>query len=51
MPQPPTPQTPQHSRYGTLPSGDGVSFCSFAEPPPDPARYAALPSRRRRVVL
>ena len=45
MPQPPTPQTPQHSRYGTLPSGDGVSFCSFAEPPPpDPARYAALPS-------
>ena len=45
MPQPPTPQTPQHSRYGTLPSGDGVSFCSFAEPPaPDPSRYAALPS-------
>ena len=41
---PPTPQTPS-SRFGTLPSGDGVSFCSFADPPPvDPARYAALPS-------
>jgi len=41
---PPTPQTPS-SRFGTLPSGHGVSFCSFADPPPvDPARYAALPS-------
>ena len=46
MPQPPTPQTPQHSRYGTLPSGDGVSFCSFDDPhnpPPDPVHLKALP--------
>ena len=28
-----------------MPSGDGVSFCSFADqPPPEPRQFAALPS-------